>query len=80
MADVLVTEPVPMAKKRKPPQQTYSLNASGEARVEFVAPVDWLKKLDALAKSLGLNRSAYIRLACNRQMASDERQTSDHLD
>lgn len=42
-------------------------------RVEFQAPPEWVRQLDAAAEALGLARSAYIRMACNRQMDADRR-------
>lgn len=44
-----------------------------DTRVEFVADVAWLAQLDKAAKALGIGRSAYIRMAVSRQMASDRR-------
>lgn len=40
-------------------------------RIELQAPPDWIAELDALARRVGLSRSAYIRLACNNQMDKD---------
>lgn len=43
-------------------------------RIELVAEPAWIEQLDAAAKALGVSRSAYIRMACNRQMSSDRRE------
>lgn len=58
-----------LAKRKadKPPAQP------AFERVEFQAPLNWLPLLDAAAASLGLSRSAYIRMACNRQMEADKK-------
>lgn len=77
MIDGLATEPKRMARKKKASGGTepaYTLDASGNARVEFVAPPEWLARLDAAAAALGLGRSAYIRMACSRQMGADDRE------
>jgi hypothetical protein len=37
------------------------------------APPEWIEELDIIAYKMGLSRSAYIRQACNRQMAADKR-------
>lgn len=50
----------------KPPEAPFD-------RVEFQASPDWVRELDAAAESLGVSRSAYIRMACNRQMQADRR-------
>jgi hypothetical protein len=42
-------------------------------RIELQAPPDWVKRLDRAAAALGMSRSAYIRMACNRQMSADAR-------
>ena len=38
-------------------------------RIELQAPPEWVGRLDATAARLGLSRSAFIRLACNKLMA-----------
>lgn len=42
-------------------------------RVEFQAPPSWVTKVDRAAAALGMSRSAYIRMAVNRQMAADKK-------
>ncbi len=63
-----------MAKRKKPDQP---ISQPAFERVEFQAPPDWLPQLDAAAQQLGLSRSAYIRMACNRQMEADRRARGD---
>lgn len=68
-----------VGKKRKPSDDAVSQpqeSLIGD-RVEFQAPTDWVTRLDAAASALGMSRSAYIRMACNRQMQSDNR-SSEH--
>lgn len=43
-------------------------------RIELLAESAWIEQLDAAAKAMGVSRSAYIRMACNRQMSSDRRE------
>jgi hypothetical protein len=62
-----------MARK-KPKPAAPSPEEAGFGRIELQAPPEWIAELDAVAKSMGLSRSAYIRQACNRQMAADRRQ------
>ncbi len=45
-------------------------------RIELQADPQWVAELDRAARSLGISRSAYIRMACNRQMAADRREGS----
>lgn len=40
-------------------------------RIELQAPAEWIAELDRVAELMGMSRSAYIRHACNRQMAAD---------
>jgi hypothetical protein len=47
------------------------LAGAAKDRIELQAPRKWVRKLDAAATTLGLSRSAYIRLSCNRQMSAD---------
>lgn len=53
-------QPDPVAADRGPPF----------GRIELQAPPDWIAELDAVAEAMGLSRSAFIRLACNKQMAA----------
>jgi hypothetical protein len=76
MPNGLLTESERVAKRKKPRgpgDPPPSLDAYGNARVEFVAPPEWLAELDAAARQLGMRRSAYIRMACTRQMAADRK-------
>jgi hypothetical protein len=41
-------------------------------RVMFQAPPEMVERLDRIARSLGLSRSAYIRLACHERMLTDD--------
>lgn len=71
MSAVAFREPFPVARKTTvaaPPDDDKL-----DTRVEFVASLGWLAQLDRAAKALGMGRSAYIRMAVNRQMASDRR-------
>ena len=65
-----------MAKQRKNDDKK-KVAQGGESltggRIEFQAPEEWIARLDAAAAALGMSRSAYIRMACNRQMNADER-------
>lgn len=73
MPEGILTEPISLPRRRKKASsghRQYSLDASGNARVEFVVPPEWLARLDELADSLGLGRSACIRLACTMYMDS----------
>lgn len=75
MSTGYVTERSPVAKHktpsdrtgRKPPKEPTS------DRVEFQAPIEWVQQLDAAAAALGMGRSAYIRMSCNRQMEADRK-------
>lgn len=69
MATGILTEHRRMAKKKggKPTsEQPFE-------RVEFQAPPDWVVQLDTAARAVGLSRSAYIRLACNKLMQADHK-------
>lgn len=61
-----------MPKKPKPPR-TPSAEPPFE-RVEFQASPEWVQQLDAAARAVGVSRSAYIRLACNKLMQADRRE------
>jgi len=63
----------PLMAKTKPPKEMPQEDDPETGRVEFQAPPKWIKQLDAAAESLGVSRSAYIRMACNRQMQADTR-------
>lgn len=66
---------IPVAKKR-PDKKTDASDESeqlGGSRVEFQAPADWVERLERHAKALGMGKSAYIRMAVNRQMNLDDR-------
>jgi hypothetical protein len=69
MAAATVPECLPLAKKRPDREESQG----DYDRIELQAETDWVKKLDAAAKAMGLSRSAYIRLACNKLMAADRR-------
>jgi len=62
-----------LVSKKQPSKSASQPSAEEEVdRVEFQAPVSWVAKLDeAAAAALGLSRSTYIRMACNRQMKRD---------
>lgn len=66
-----VTELSRVGKQRDP--RASSSKTPPFDRVEFQAPPDWVQQLDAAAEALGMGRSAYIRMACNRQMDADRR-------
>jgi hypothetical protein len=44
------------------------------SRIELQAAPEWIAKLDKAAAAMGLSRSAYIRMACNRQMTADAKE------
>lgn len=71
MSHGTLTETRRMAKK-KPGGETPEGEQAFD-RVEFQAPPSWVKKLDAAAAALGVSRSAYIRMACNKQMQADRK-------
>jgi len=65
-----------VAKKKKPQPKDQGEPTQESligGRIELQAPPAWIAKLDAAATRLGMSRSAYIRMACNRQMAADEK-------
>jgi len=70
MSTGTLTERRRMARKK--PDEQPSTEPPFE-RVEFQAPPDWVKQLDAAAKAMGMSRSAYIRAACIRQMQADQK-------
>ncbi len=68
----LTTGGICMPKKISPQNQHDELPAAF-GRIELQAQPAWIKKLDKAADALGMSRSAYIRMACNRQMAADRK-------
>jgi hypothetical protein len=82
MTTVTLTE-TPLGKKRpKPANEGVSQPQeplTGD-RIELQAPHDWVERLDRAAAALGMSRSAYIRMACTRQMNLDARHQSGSLD
>jgi hypothetical protein len=74
MSAVLVPGVRGMAKRKKQDEGSekgYSLDASGNARVEFVAPPEWLAGVDECARALQMGRSAYIRMAVTERVEAD---------
>lgn len=75
----VLTDTAVSKRKTKPPDRLKEEDLSDEPlggfRVEFQAPPEWVSKLDAAAARLGMGRSAYIRMACNRQMTADTKET-----
>jgi hypothetical protein len=72
MATVAAPEVKTVARKKgKPARPQPEEPAFG--RIELQAAPEWIAELDAVAKMVGLSRSAYIRHACNRQMAADRK-------
>ncbi len=71
MSNTALTELPRVAKPRPKPDQEPEPPIG---RIELQADPKWIAKLDKAAAALGLSRSAYIRLACNRLMASDARE------
>lgn len=72
MSSVITTGRSVAKRKNNEPQ-----TPAGEPafdRVEFQAPPEWVKELDEIAASLGLSRSAFIRMACNKIMQAEQRQ------
>jgi len=70
MSTGILPESAVAKKAQKPPVQATENEEMD--RVEFQAPKSWVEKLDDAANALGMSRSAYIRMACNRQMQRDE--------
>lgn len=67
MATGLLTElPLVAKDKAKEPSSEPTFG-----RIELQAEPEWIKYLDAMAKAVGMNRSSYIRNACNVKMAGD---------
>jgi hypothetical protein len=62
-----------VARKRNTEPHRKSGPAEPIGRVEFQADPAWIRKVEAAAHAIGLSKSAYIRLAVNRQMAADKR-------
>lgn len=58
------------ADRKRPPRLKIN-----ECRVDFTAEPEWVRDLEIAADALGLSRAAYIRMACNRLMASDKKQS-----
>lgn len=73
MSTVVSPEPIGVARKRgpRPPSDTSASEPKFE-RVEFQAPIGWSREVDAAAESLGMKRSAYIRMAVALQMERDQ--------
>jgi hypothetical protein len=61
---------LPVAKKRKTDVPS---TEPPFIRVEFQAPPEWVKLLDAAAEAALLSRSAYLRQAANQKMQEDQR-------
>ena len=72
MTSGLLPERVVPKRKQDPPQKPIQVDPPF-GRIELQAPADWIEELDRAAAAVGLSRSAYIRLACNRLMAEDRR-------
>ncbi len=60
----------PVAKKRTDDPAPATTDAAF-GRIELQADPEWITELDRIAKKMGMNRSAYLRSAANRQMAAD---------
>lgn len=76
MSNGTLTEPrtVPRRKPTPPPTTTPPDEPVPPfGRIELQAPPEWIEELDRVADAVGMSRSAYIRNACNRQMAADRR-------
>jgi hypothetical protein len=70
MAPGLMTEPLPVVKERKGKAAADSPPVEF-GRIELQAPPEWIDFLDAVAKAMGMSRSAYIRQACNLRLSDD---------
>jgi hypothetical protein len=68
-----VTRPEQAAVAKRQNDKPQVSSEPSFARVELQVDPAWLAELDACADALGLSRSAYIRMACNRQMTADRR-------
>lgn len=81
MANGTLTERYTVARKRppvseaapsaQPPVNPEPTPAFG--RIELQASPSWIDELDRVSSAMGISRSAYIRQACNRQMAEDRK-------
>lgn len=72
MSTVTSPESRPVAKRKKPEQPEPVQEGASFDRFEMQVPPGWLQRVDRVAKSLGLSRSAYIRQATNLKLATDE--------
>jgi len=57
---------------RSPRRQRQPLLGPDREYVGFPVPPGWTARVDAAVQALGLSRSAYIRLAVNRQLKRDQ--------
>jgi ribbon-helix-helix CopG family protein len=74
MSNRLLTEAVPVAKKRPDtPPATKTPKPSFE-RIEFQAPAGFQDRIDRIRGARGLSRSAYIRQAVLLLMQEDEKE------
>ncbi len=67
-----------MAKNKKsdspdPRLANLRLDASGNTRIELIADPQVVLRIDDHADALGLSRSAWIRMACLKQMEREDR-------
>ncbi len=66
-------ELTPVVRNKRKPPETPRPGEPPFDRVEFQAPPEWVEQLDAAAGAVGLSRSGYVRLACNKLMQADRR-------
>lgn len=76
----VVLEHSPVAKSRRGELAPKPSADLAFFRIELQAEPAWVEELNQAAKALGMSRSAYIRMACNRQMAADRRSQRDDAD
>lgn len=75
MSNAVLTEFRHVAKRQtKPPEPDPPIG-----RIELQAEPEFIARLDAAARAVGLSRSAYIRLACHRLMMEDARTRPPYL-
>jgi hypothetical protein len=54
----------------KPRRGRKKVSETGGARIELVAPREWVETLDKAAQALGMDRSTFLRVAANEKLAA----------
>jgi len=65
-----------MARDKRDQKEGRKASRASFERIEFQAPVGFLKRIDRLCARRGLSRSAYIRQAVLLLMREDERESN----